>query len=569
MNNTTAPGGWPGPAPDANPYASYASPQFQPQATHPQATYPQANPSGSFSTSGLATWRRKLTTEQLTSIVLAAAGVGVTLIGVVLLLLIAAREGILTPPIRVGGGLVASALLAAAAFHIRPKLGGRVGSVGLLAVAFGALFFDVIAVTRIYEWVPVPAGLGLGLLVAGLGAVVAVRWNEQWLLAAINIAAAVLGPVLASGFPAELTAFLIVLQVAGIAPELLKGWKLIGVTRTLPVIIGANLQAMPSRTAWVLGLIILLVGLASGVAAARRSWGHVSSWWLPIVFLPVVPLFADLHSMTLCLAAFGMAALAALAALALMNGGDGWITSAVTSAIWVCVALSVPHFGDWLPVPVLIVALVASVLAFASSIRWAGALAGALVLVGWGMTAYVATPEELFYRAIALDHLGAPQATAGALLVACALLLLARVRTLVDDILEPAAMLLVLFVLLYGATTGTVSMLATSSDSFFVAHLLVTIEWVAMAIALLLAGLADRVRLSTSMIGGLIVVGISLVKLLTFDLAYMGAVTRALTFLVAGLMLLAAGTKYARTYAEIKNRRSANPGSSGHQAPAA
>lgn len=89
----------------------------------------------------------RFTREQIVAGVLAAAGGAVTLIGVVLLLVMAAREGLLTRPVRVGGGAVLAAALAGAASWVRPRPGGRVGSIALLATSVAAAYFDVMAVT--------------------------------------------------------------------------------------------------------------------------------------------------------------------------------------------------------------------------------------------------------------------------------------------------------------------------------------------------------------------------------------------------------------------------------------
>ncbi len=85
---------------------------------------------------------------------LAAAGVGITLIGVVLLLVLAAQAGLLRPELRVAGG----ALLAVALVGVGAVLGRdarrRSGAAALVATGVATALFDVLAITAIYHWYP-------------------------------------------------------------------------------------------------------------------------------------------------------------------------------------------------------------------------------------------------------------------------------------------------------------------------------------------------------------------------------------------------------------------------------
>src|SRR6516165_9395070 len=91
--------------------------------------------------------------------VLAVAGVVVTLVGVVLLLVLAAQAGILRPEIRVGAGALLAGALVTAAARLDARPGGRVGAIALAATGIAAVYMDVIAVTTIYHWLSAPVGL--------------------------------------------------------------------------------------------------------------------------------------------------------------------------------------------------------------------------------------------------------------------------------------------------------------------------------------------------------------------------------------------------------------------------
>ena len=93
--------------------------------------------------------------------VLAVAGVAVTLIGVVLLLVLAAQAGILRPEFRVAGGAVARRGTGGHGV-VAVRAGPADGSARsrLAATGVAAAYMDVIAVTTIYHWVPAPARAG-------------------------------------------------------------------------------------------------------------------------------------------------------------------------------------------------------------------------------------------------------------------------------------------------------------------------------------------------------------------------------------------------------------------------
>ncbi|MGB0971126.1 MAG: DUF2339 domain-containing protein, partial [Mycobacterium sp.] len=90
---------------------------------------------------------------------LAVAGVAVTLIGVVLLLVLAAQAGVLRPEFRVAAGAVLAGSLVGTAWWLYGRPGGRVGAIALAATGIAAAYIDVIAATTIYGWVSAPVGL--------------------------------------------------------------------------------------------------------------------------------------------------------------------------------------------------------------------------------------------------------------------------------------------------------------------------------------------------------------------------------------------------------------------------
>lgn len=112
---------------------------------------------------------------------LAVAGVTVTLVGVVLLLVLAAQAGILRPQIRVAGGFVLSAVLVGAACRLHGRPGGRTGAIALAATGIAAAYLDIVAITAYYQWVPAAVGLVVAAVVGGAGLVAARRWDSEHL----------------------------------------------------------------------------------------------------------------------------------------------------------------------------------------------------------------------------------------------------------------------------------------------------------------------------------------------------------------------------------------------------
>ena len=113
---------------------------------------------------------------------LAVAGVAVTLIGVVLLLVLAAQAGILRPEFRVGAGAVLAGALvgvgwSAATPARRPGRRDRAGR----HRASPRPTSTSSRVTTIYDWVPAPVGLVIAAVVAGGGLTLARRWDSEHL----------------------------------------------------------------------------------------------------------------------------------------------------------------------------------------------------------------------------------------------------------------------------------------------------------------------------------------------------------------------------------------------------
>lgn len=496
---------------------------------------------------------RRFDNQQIVAMLLAAAGVVVTLVGVVLLLVMAAREGILTPPVRVVGGAAGSAALAAAASWVRRRPGGQIGSIALLATAASAAYFDVIAVTRLYAWVPLSVGLAMAFVVAAAAFLLAMRWDEKWLAIAIMVAVCVFAPFLTQGPGLALVAFLFVIQLVGVAPELTRRWDELGLARTVPVVLAATFWIDLDHSVQVpvmIGLIALTAVTTTLLTATVRPdarWGAAAyfSAWLPMwVFM----IRADRSTWTLL--ALGATLVAALTWWALRHAGRelrlGALVVTVINALTLAFAMTT---GPWLALPFLAAALVL----FAAQGMTRQRIDGQLALGALGLAAVaqqVASPTiDLFYRWRAAE-LPAAVAVSGLLMLTVAAVATWSVRG--RTMPAPHVQMTLVgagFIGLLGFAMSLITCLGRTPSGFFLVHLVITVGAMALAALVLVAGLTRPRHLSASMTWGLALLGCALLKLLMFDLAYMGAMTRAMTCVVAGLVLLAAGTTYARTYA--------------------
>ncbi|MDM2422740.1 DUF2339 domain-containing protein, partial [Mycobacteroides abscessus] len=106
--------------------------------------------------------------------------------------------------------------------------------------------------------------------------------------------------------------------------------------------------------------------------------------------------------------------------------------------------------------------------------------------------------------------------------------------------------------MLYSGTAAVVvsgTALLGDNDGFLLGHGLATVSWMAVSVALLLAGLRRYRGRSWVTRTGFVLAAMAVAKLFLFDLATLDGVARIGAFIVTGLLLLGGGTLYAREYA--------------------
>jgi uncharacterized membrane protein len=486
---------------------------------------------------------------------LAVAGVAVTLVGVVLLLVLAAQAGLLRPEFRVaaGGGLAVALVSVAACLYRRP--GGRVGAIALAATGIAAAYMDVIAVTSVYGWVSAPVGLLVAAIIGGGGLTLARRWDSQHLGVLVLVPLLVLAPVVVGGITLLLVSFMLALAAASLPVQLGKDWIWLHCARiaatTFPLIIALLAVHLDDRRdMWLVGAcgIAAVLAVAAALILLPRTANRV-----PMALLTgagVLPVLCVVLVAGRAVAALMAAALAAVL-LAIVLLGERWIgvdgvvrqiwaaLSAVSATIAVLVAVDGHVVGPVLLAMAVVVAVAGRREAVARWVALGVAAVGAAFYLGY------APPGSL------VEATATTTATGVSTLIA-SLLLISFAAVIVWTLNDPDSVVWAgsAVVIVYGITTFTVTagaLVGGEKRGFFAGHVAATICWIVLAAALLIyATRVSRANRSLPIGGGLALVAAAMAKLFLFDLGTLDGIFRVVVFIVVGLVLLGMGAGYAR-----------------------
>ncbi len=553
-----APPPMPSPMPFPQPYlpptVAYAPPPPPPVAPPPRSPLPP--PPQAPRPPRDASWIGK---------VLAVAGVAVTLIGVVLLLVLAAQAGILRPEIRVGAGAVLAGVLVAVAARLSPRPGGRVGAIALAATGIAAAYMDVIAITTIYDWVAAPVGLVIAALIGGGGLTLARRWNSQHLGLLVLVPLIVLAPIVTDGITMLLIAFMLAISAASLLVQMGKDWIWLHAARiaapTFPLLVAlVAARVGDGNDAWLAGgcAIAAVLAVAGALVLLPSTGNRVAMALLTIAgVLPVLCTSVALAPTVAALMAAGLAA--ALLAIVLVGDRLPGVSKIVRqiwsamSAVSALIAVTVAFDGEVAAPVLLAMAVVIAVAGRRDSV--ARLLAVGFGVIGGFLYLSYAPPTSLVRATL----LSTPDAVA--ILVSSVLLIVAVVaivwswigRGVLDTDAVRVLMAGLAVVVVYAVTTFTVTagvLAGGESGGFFAGHMAATICWIVMAAALFVyAARRPRDDRSLPIGGGLALVAASMAKLFLFDLGTLDGMFRVAVFIVVGLVLLGMGAGYARLLA--------------------
>lgn len=563
----TAPGQQPAAPPAPSPPAVLPQAVYPPQPPQPVQPPPvqywphYTQPSAPFQPwpNAAATKPRKERSEGWIGKLLAVAGVAVTLIGVVLLLVLAAQAGILRPEFRVTAGAVLAGALVGAAWWLNSRPGGRVGAIALASTGLAAAYMNVIAVTTIYDWVSPPVGLILAAVIAGGGLSLARLWDSQHLGLLVLVPLIVLAPIVTDGITLLLVGFMLALAAVSLPVQLGKDWIWLHAARiaaaVLPLLVALAVRYFDNRDDfWLAG--------ACGIAATMAV----------VASLILLPRTKNRAAMAL------LTAIGVLPALCVSLAVDRVIAALMAAAVSAAL-LAIVLIGDRLPgVPGVarhifaatsaVAALIAVTVAFDGRIAGPVLLAMAVVLALAGRRDAVARWTAVgFALAGACAHL--LYSPPGVLMEATRVSTAAGVSTLVSSVLLATAAVALVWswgraesglwvgavaVIVYAVTSFTVTagMLIGGGapgqgGGFYAGHMAATICWIAMAAGLFgYAARLPRDDRSVPIGGGLGLVAAAMAKLFLFDLGTLDGIFRVAVFIVVGLILLGMGAGYAR-----------------------
>ncbi|MEU4710505.1 DUF2339 domain-containing protein [Nocardia salmonicida] len=488
---------------------------------------------------------------------LAVAGVGVTLVGVLMLLVLAAQAGFFGPVARVVAGAALSVVLVGLGWRVFGRPGGRVGGIALVATGIAGLYLDVVAVTGYYRWIPGGVGLAVALVVALVGLGIAVRWQSQPLAVGVVLGAAVLSPALTTEL--MLLGFLVVLQAAGVPVQMRRNWPVLQVARTLPVVLAvlgmvalsgiegaiSGAEAEQRQGLLVAAIACAVVGLVGALLAVRRRPGDLTaSITIALTALPVLAaavLFDRVMSVsiTAVLAAvlLGLAATVLIprrtATAEIREHGDSAagttkvdpgsasaatvpdglvgrlriarhtaLVAGLTGAVALLQSCTIAT-GDHprlLPTMLFAVGLAFLGVAAASRTRVAAGLGIAFALLGGLVMLAIATPETLALQRLADRNLDISTAVAAVVGLGAAAMVawtVPRLPRCDDPALVTGVWISVSIAGLYYVLVAAVSLGVSlgGADGFIVGHSLATIVWMVAATGSLFYGLR---RLSSS-----------------------------------------------------------------------
>lgn len=543
----------PGPRPGPQPAGLGGQPGWTPPAAPPARPLPPRRPS--FTIATLLPW----------------TGGALTLIGVVSLVVLAVQRGWFSPEARIVLGGVLGAALVGTGMWLHRREASRTGALALAATGFATLYLVIAGATFVVGLPEIPAVL-LALVVAAGGLGLADRWRSQLLGGGVVVGAAVLAPVLVSGL--LLVSLVLVLQVAALPVVLRRSWPVLALIAAAgPVLYGIVLaveETADAPRAAVTGVVaVLVVGLATAVLGARRLTAAPVSALLAAAPVPLLGAAPELGR-------WGGVALAAGAGVVLLaTAAVPWmartarVVATTAAAVVLFQATALAFDGATRTAVFLGQATVLAVVAAVLHRRLPLFVSAAYGIVGVGAALVLDAPLAALVEPrppYLVDGMPVTSALVGGLVVSVLVVALA-VAALVAagrlGLVRPDAATAWFWVPtglvgLYGAagTVITAALLVTGDRIGFTAgHAVVTVSWTVGALALLAWGISRQALRVT----GLALVAAAVAKLVMYDLAALDGLAQVVAFLGAGLIILAAGTRYARLVAEAEAREAGEP----------
>ncbi len=538
----------------------------RPAVTYAQPVPPQPDPGPS---------QRGLE-EILGGRVLAWVGGVAILLGIVFLLGIAIDHGWIDEPMRTVLGLLGSTSLLLAGVWLYERKGRTEAALAAVASALSGLYTTVLVGTQIYDLIPAEFGLACAGLVGIVGVALAVRW-ESMLVAAIGILGALLAPVLVgSGTSGLSLAFMAIALAAAVGVLLWQRWNELS--------LGAFLISAPQLLLWFtdnyderlllsLGVLVgfwaLYVVAAIGYELRPRTPDEppVASW---LLLLANVLLIAGAGYFGLEQTGHPNAAIAwllGLAAIHILLGAFA-LRQAINreiGSLLVAVGLGLSAFGfaNALDGPTLVIGWAIQAVAFAYLATRASRAPQAFgsnaerLLIAAGTYLGLALGHVLIFEAPPTAILEGVDDLAPALvgLGACSAAALYGRFALRDFDPRVAQVCEVVsaVALVYLASVAIIDTVGAtdSGDSRQAGQVLLSAFWALTGLGAIVYGLLRDIR--RFRLGGLALLALAVAKVYTYDLAELEELSRVLSFIALGLLLLVGAFAYQRIQVGVDN----------------
>jgi len=494
-----------------------------------------------------------------------AGGVAVTL-GLAFLVSYGISQGWISESVRVVLAALFSIALAATGVVLLERHDRSAPATALLLTGLLGEFLTVVAATRLYDLISIELGVALATLVGIAATLVALRRDSQ-ATACLAIGGTLIAPFLvgADYQPATL-AFVAPIYVVAMAVTVIRRWPVVyGLSLILMLASVAAVQAGGEFSAPQAFVLAVTAALLSGVGLLGRSFiDRAESPWQPVIYGVAAALIGGLGYLMIIEAGvpaqsdaalpetlakawlFSFAALSGLTAwrlhvVGLVDSRRAALTAAVAAFAW--------GLGEVVHGPALVVSWSAAAATTVIAARhdwerWVGLCVAGLAV---GHTVIHEIPLDALLNGV--DSLSSAWIAGGALVVLAALIwaygpvlwseaagatalgvLLYLVSVTIVDLAQPGTAA-------FGAGTGL-----SALDSEARGQVIVSSLWALCGLGLVVAGLRRGVSGWRS--AGLVLLGLAAAKITIFDLASLSTAARTISFIVVGMVFLAAAFAY-------------------------
>jgi len=501
--------------------------------------------------------------------VLAWVGGIAILLGIVFLLGIAIDHGWIDEPMRTLLSFLGSTSLLLTGVWLYERKGRTEAALAAVASALFGLFATLLVGAQVYDLIPVGVGLAGAGLVGIVGVAIAVRW-EAMIVAAIGILGALLAPALVGAEPTWASlAFMTIALTASVAILLWKRWNWLALgafTVSTPQLLYWSIEnyerQLPATLGVLVGFWALYAVAAIGYELRQRTPAElpVSSWLLMLA-----------NAVLIAGAGYSL-----LSSADHPNAAIAWLLGLAAGHILLGAIVLRQEINREIGSLLIGVGLALSSLGFASAVD------GPVLVVGWALQAIVLTylatrasresqpfgsnAERLLvvagtYLGLALGHVVAFEAPPNAIvdgvphlgdaaigLGVCAAAALYGRFALRD--LDPSIAKLceaigagALFYLASVTIVDTFGVTA-AGESRQIGQVLLSAFWALTGLGAVVYGLlrdVPRFRLT-----GLALLALAATKVATYDLAELDELSRVLSFVALGMFLLVGAFAYQR-----------------------